>query len=664
MKLFAAGTGLVLGLIGATVLLRAQSPEEAITAGSGSGSNPYQAPADSTVSVLDLEVIDVRAQLEEFVELNADLAGSVAPAPMTEAAALRELHAPYSSDEARAMLDGVRREPKLQSAGHLQAAAMTLYAQGKSGPAFACLLLAAEKAPTDAAVLMNLAAGALAGGRANEALPLITAAERGQLPLGPWGIGGAKYAAYLRAYAQFLRGEYAQARGPLQRLVNEEPNLSEAALLLALVHAKLGEEPRMAYLKGTVRKRAKMIDLDHDPKTVAEAREERDGLALGDQVVPSLADLYDLSGGRPGSVPNVPRPRSAEEMMGMMETYMERWQAAYQEQTRLHNDVIGAAWKQWRAREDSVPRAYAYRQTALVNRAMHRHAATPELNRVAHEVDLLRRELDAKTATLVSLTLEQRLPIAARQARESQGKQMTPALVRQFAKELNGPTDDALNSIEALLAAYHDAVGREYLLHSAIMHGMLSVVGAPELRTVLKTAAEEARYRAEADMLSAVTNLFDTMGAPYDPKPLGLEEGKAGSGPPCSDEQAKFSVTLNLGPAGVEINCSSVSLELEAEVIPEVLGVSGEIGMDLNGEVTGFIGPKQSMPGVGSAKEGFYMKAGRDGLRDIGVKAEMKSSHGVGPVSTSYKVGEVACSFLPAPRTAVHAPGALPEFNP
>lgn len=106
-----------------------------------------------------------------------------------------------------------------------------------------------------------------------------------------------------------------------------------------------------------------------------------------------------------------------------------------------------------------------------------------------------------------------------------------------------------------------------------------------------------------------------------------------------------------------------MSLELEAEVIPEVLGVSGEIGIDLSGEVTGFIGPKQSLPGVGSTKEGFYMKAGRDGLRDIGVKAEMKSSYGVGPVSASYKVGEVACSFLPPPRTVVHSTGALPEFD-
>jgi tetratricopeptide (TPR) repeat protein len=662
---FRAMAGLALGLVSTILPVRAQSPDVSIaTGGRGGGGNPYQAPADPTVSVLDLQEIDVAAHLEEFLELNSDLAGSVAPAVMTEAAAVRELRAPYAAGEARQLLDGARREPKLQSPDHLQEAAAALYAQGKGGSAFACLLLAAEKAPADGGVLLNLAAGALAAGRANEALPLIAAAERGQLPPGPWGMGGTSYATYLRAYAQFLRGEYAQARGPLQRLVDEVPNVSEAALLLALVQAKLGEEPRIAYLKAAVRKRAKVIDLDHDPKTVEEAREERDGLAQGDRVVPSLADLFDLSGGQPGSVPHVPRPRSAEEMMGMMETYMVRWQAAYQEQTRLHNEVIGAAWQQWRARESSVSRAYAHRQTALVNRAMNRHSATPELTRVAHEVDLLRRELDAKTEMLVSRTIDQRVPIAERQAKQSQGKQMTPAMLRQFAQELNGPTDDALNSVEGLLAAYHDAVGREYLLHSAVMHGMLSVVGAPELRTVLKSAAEEARYKAEADMLSAVANLFNTVGAVYDPNRINLEDGKAGSGAPCSDEQAKFSVSLNLGPAGVEINCNSVSLELEAEVIPEVLGVSGEIGMDLSGEVTGFIGPKQSLPGVGSAKEGFYMKAGRDGLRDIGVKAEMKSSYGVGPVSASYKVGEVACSFLPAPRTAVHAPGALPEFNP
>ncbi len=663
MKFRAIG-GLLLGLAALFAGAHAQLPNVTVVAGGGGGGgNPYQAPADPTASVLELEVIEVGARLDEFLELNAELGGSVTPAAMTETAALRELRAPYASGEARQMLDGARREPTLQSTEQLQEAAARLYARGKGGPAFACLLLAVEKAPADASVLLNLAAGALAGGRANEALPLIAAAERGSLPPGPLGIGGPKYVAYLRAYAQFLRGEYAQARGPLQRLVHAEPNLSEAALLFAFVQAKLGEEPRVAFLQGTLRKRAKLIDLDHDPETVEEARAERDGLTQGDQVVPSLADLYDLSGGRPGSVPKVPRPRSAEEMMGMMESYMVRWQAAYQEQARLHNEVIGAAWEKWRAREDSVPPAYAWRQTALVNRAMNRHSATPELRRVAQEVDLLRRELDAKTEALVSRTLEQRLPIAERQAHESQGKQMTPALVRQYAKELNGPTDNALNSIEGALAAYHDAVGREYILHSAIMHGMLSVVGAPELRTVLKTAAEEARFKAEADMLSAVTNLFSTLGAAYDPTIVGLEEGQPGSGPECSDAQAAFSVSLDLGPAGVEINCNSVSLELEADVIPEVLGVSGEIGLDLNGEVTGFIGPKQSIPGIGSVKEGFYVKAGRDGLHDIGVKAEAKASTGLGPVSGAYKVGELGCSFLPSPRTAVNTPGALPEFS-
>lgn len=658
-----ATTGLFLGLMGVVVLGRAQAPSVTVATGGSGGGNPYQAPADPTASVLDLDVINVGARLEEFLELNSELAGSVTPAVMTETAALRELRAPYASGEARQLLDGARREPKLQSPDQLQEAALRLYARGKGGPAFACLLLAAEKAPADPGILLNLAAGALAAGRANEALPLIAAAERGPLPPGPLGIGGPKIVAYLRAYAQFLRGEYAQARGPLQRLVDEEPNLSEAALLLTLVQAKLGEEPRVAFLKGSVRKRAKMIDLEHDPKTVAETREERDGLKQGEEVAPSLADLFDLSGGRPGSVPKVPRPRSAEEMLGMLENYMERWQAAYNEQIRLHNEVVGGAWEKWDARKDSVPAAYAYRQTALVNRAKNRHAATPELRRVAQEVDLLRRELDAKTEDLVSRAIEQRIPIAERQARQSQGKPMTPALLRQFAKELNGPADDALQSIEGLLAAYHDAVGREYLLHSSILHGMLSVVGAPELRTVLKASAEEVRFKAEADMLSAVTNLSNTLGAHYDPTRISLEEGKPGSGPPCSDAQAAFSVSLNLGPAGVEINCNSVSLELEAEVLPEVLGVSGEIGLDLSGEVTGFIGPKQSIPGVGSVKEGFYMKAGSDGLHDIGVKAEAKASAGVGPVSGSYKVGEVGCSFLPSPRTAVSSPGALPEFG-
>ncbi|MDH5265544.1 MAG: hypothetical protein OEX21_12425, partial [Betaproteobacteria bacterium] len=141
--------------------------------------------------------------------------------------------------------------------------------------------------------------------------------------------------------------------------------------------------------------------------------------------------------------------------------------------------------------------------------------------------------------------------------------------------------------------------------------------------------------------------------------------------PSCSDEDARHSAGIDIGSGsilqqaglpretakdtvvGLEVNCRGMSLELNIPLVPLLLGVSGEVSIETNGEVTIFVGPKVApgTPGAsGSVKSGAYIKVGADGVRDIGGKGEIKVSHSTGAgTSHSYKVDEMEFTLMPSP---------------
>ncbi len=82
----------------------------------------------------------------------------------------------------------------------------------------------------------------------------------------------------------------------------------------------------------------------------------------------------------------------------------------------------------------------------------------------------------------------------------------------------------------------------------------------------------------------------------------------------------------------------------------------------MGGTVTGYIGPKGSLEGVGSAKGGLYITATREGIQDFGGKIETKASTGIGPVKINRLVDEKAISFIPGPAEG-DAPNGLPVFK-
>jgi len=639
---------------------RAQSPLSI----EGAAGNPFGAPSVKIRTLYDYRAIDnVSESIGEFLELNGDLPGSVIPATLTVDAARRNLRGLLAGDKNRAFLRSVSESPKLRTIAELNGAAMIFFADSRSAEALACLVLASEMAPNDPSTLLNLAAAALAFRQANEAVALVGEAERiGDIPPGAWGIQGTVLVDYLRGYAFMIRGEYPRAKPPLHRVIEAEPNLKEAALTLALVEAKLGENPRREFLLGVWRHRGKLVVRDTEtPESEEEAGREHDPFTEGEDIAPSMEGLFDVSQGAPGRLPALKRPTSAAELSDMTGPYTESMLEAMNASAVQHNDVSGSAYIAFE--NGPAEAAYKRRMIALYNRATIRYGVVADLDRAARETDFLRRKLDRATEDAIEETMAAQQAINMRHA-EDTGPMSDEKLRAQY-KELNGPTEIAIARTQDILQRYHQALETEFNLRSAYMHGMLAHIGAPQLRTALLAEAESVRYTMQIDQLSAVINLAPTIGAPTEISPTGAPGGEAGKGPVCSDDDAKWSVSVDVKICSVEVTCNSVSFEIESPVVPPFVSVSAEIGFETSGAVTVFAGPKftPNLVGVGgSVKEGLFLTAGKDGIRGFGGKSEVKTSIAYGPVAISHKEAEGVISFLPGPDPG-EPPGPLPLFR-
>lgn len=140
-----------------------------------------------------------------------------------------------------------------------------------------------------------------------------------------------------------------------------------------------------------------------------------------------------------------------------------------------------------------------------------------------------------------------------------------------------------------------------------------------------------------------------------------VQEGKSGDGEECSDEDAKWTISVDIKIAEVEVSCKSVSFEVEVPLGPPLVSLSAEVEVELSGSVTAFVGPKGSVAGVGSAKGGVYVTANREGVQGVGGKMVATASQGIGPVAINREVAEQSVSFFPGPDQG-EAPAGLPVF--
>lgn len=637
-------------------------------AGAGGG---LAVPADEIHSLYEMKGIsDVPSALADFLQRNAGLPGSVTPAPLSAAAARESLLRRIEQPDNRPFLDAIADTPDLASADGLTGAAMVAFAQGYGGEAFTLAVMAAEKARQDPAAQLNLAAAALAVGLANEALALLDELHKSGTPLqGPWGMAGSSLLDYLRGYAHMLRGEFTEARALLSRVVQAEPNLREAAQALALVEARLGGDPRRSFLLGVWRQRGRLMvrDSREPPGSAEEARYVPDPFAEGNDVGMSLTTIFDTTAGKPGALQEIEIPATPPELLGTREQHN-----ALRRQYEAKAGELSGLTRITTVFPPMQPLSfYETRMLDLYVAATSRYFWVIEIEQAARETDYYYAELDRLAPGVMAGTQSGQAEITRRHienlTRLKASRLVPPeeeeALDRRVNEQLDAVTQKGMDELRGPLRAYFRALDQEYGLRSAYMHGMLAYIGHPGVRDALLSEAESMRYAMQVRQLDAIALMRQTMDmrhGDYFGTGRRVGDGAAGSGPPCSAADQDWSMTADFIVVGVEISCNSVSVEAEAS-LAKLVGVSAEVGVDLQGNVTIFAGPKGDAY-VAAVKSGVYITANREGIRDAGIKSEMKVSSGAGPFKVSNKVGEATVSFLPAPDMGP-PPGPLPEFR-
>ena len=78
--------------------------------------------------------------------------------------------------------------------------------------------------------------------------------------------------------------------------------------------------------------------------------------------------------------------------------------------------------------------------------------------------------------------------------------------------------------------------------------------------------------------------------------------------------------------------------------------------------MTLFIGLKASDTDIGSIKEGPYVTAGKNGVREFGGKSEIKTSTQVGPIFLNHQVAGEVASFVAGPDAGM-PPSSLAKFG-
>jgi hypothetical protein len=126
------GAGLLFS-IALGVVAMAQTP---VVTGGGDGSSArFSPPAEVIRGIADHRSVDVPEKLDEFLELNRDLPGSVTPAALTVVAARQNLRALFSGDDNQRFLGTAKDAPQLKSTAAANGAALAYFATGQGAKA-------------------------------------------------------------------------------------------------------------------------------------------------------------------------------------------------------------------------------------------------------------------------------------------------------------------------------------------------------------------------------------------------------------------------------------------------------------------------------------------------------------------------------------------------
>jgi tetratricopeptide (TPR) repeat protein len=628
-------------------------------------------PRETVRGFYDEYPVDVQRSLRAFLERNRRLLGGQ-PTAVTPTAALATARRLLGRDP-EAVLRRVRSLPGADSRPALNAHMLGLLLQRRPVEALAVALQAHALDARSPTAQFNVATLLYVLGRPNEALSLYDDLRaRAAAPDGAGWASGELILEHARALALMATGRAGQARPLLERVVAQAPQLSEAALTLALLEDQDKRDPRRFFVAGQWRTGTPPMVCGG---TYSAARATADALTSGEEVGLPFEDLFDMRRGSDGLLPSVPLPDAAWQPMAALLKLDER---ALREERELNalREKKQVLWSKVR-KYTHQPFVAETREYRLFTTLSGPHYRDRRILQADLEVDRTRSAAH-KSQHEHNFAAFGRMSQIKSQILADFGRLKNPPPYEVIRRKICAATrpvaTEALAQQLPAVRAYDRAIRERFRLWHRYASALAGEIADPLWHQIFKLEIEaERRLNARALVLNARASVKGALTVDCE---TDLEARDVGAHdeaelPSCSDDDARHSAGIDIGTGaaladiglpksvarntviGVEINCRGVSLELNLPLVPLLLGVSAEVGIETNGEVTVFVGPKVApgTPGAGgSVKSGAYVKVGADGLRDFGGKGEIKVSHTMGAgTSHSYKLDEMEFTLMPSP---------------
>lgn len=599
--------------------------------------------------------IVVEEELATLLSANANLAGSVKPQPLSFSAALARVHDLAHMAGAPGVLEPALKALPDNAPTTLRLLAVRELARKQPTAVFLLLLAAYDHDPASVDALADLA-GVVAGlGYANEALAFLDELKRrNAVPSPPMDISGEDLVTYLRGYCLVRLGQVAAARPLLKAVADHQPMLAEAPRLLAIISEDKAEQ-RKYFLLGVWRHRSALMVCEG----VDMSKAEPDPLVAGEQVAIDLRSLLDLSKGERGRLPDITYARSAMHANGLI-PILEAKVASLESEMNANSEKRVPP-KGFRLTDDSVNETRGHRMLTLMQSLDRRDQKLRTIERSRHEaVESTAkglRQLYDETNKLSGDAVD----ALSRRIKRSPTPAEIGAVIQPFY-------DRAAQRARAIVEPEEKALRDRYAEWRLLASAIPAQVGDAAWWEHLRLLVEYERLYCYRQLLHlcasqarAAEHPFITKEPGEDPPPAAAQAiGKCDGSKSVSFSTGELPGSQALPfEFGVEMTCEGMSVEVDIDTRVPGISVSTELGVTNEGDFTAFVGPKASVnigdkeiaAFGGSAKGGAYITGNRDGVKDAGVKYEVKVGGKIGMVSGSQKIAEGAVSFIPAPVT-------------
>jgi len=610
---------------------------------------PASAGAPVVRSYGDNRPVKVADELSSVRSSGEGLLGSVAPRPMTFAAASASVNAIAASAGGDAAVAAVLAAVGPSDPERWRAVAAREMIEGRPTGMFLVLWSVWKRFPADGDAWCDFA-GVLAGqGYANEAAALLAEMnKRGLLPSPPMGIPGEEMRDYVEAYTQVRLGNKAGALTLLRRVAGRTPMLAEAPRLLAAITDDEAEA-RKALIQSVWRKSTKVAVSTPIP----EGETAPDPYQAGDEVMADLREILNFERAERGVLPAVPYARSvtkANDLAEKLPLFATSLNDQFLATVAARNTPRPT--ETWGSRMFDLLQSIEYRDARLRELTDAAYAAQREREKLLSDMEQAREE---EVMPAFSAFINKTIDAKHRQPTEAEAH----AFLRPY--------------FEKYLAQARPVCVREEVAKRALFaewHYVATAVAASVPKGAWHAAMEATIHAGKLQGYEQLVHVAAAHAA-FSSTPLINKEAEEETGtvpgrttPESCDGSKSASFSTNELPGGkalpfelgFEMTCEGASVEFGVDTRIPGVSFSSEIGVDNKGEYTVFVGPKAELvagdKGIAnfnvSGKAGVYVQGNKNGMTDAGFKAEAKAGGGIGSLSAAQKLGEAKWSFVPS----------------